>query len=94
MEINPMFELLSKIDNGFSNPVLVVRKKVEDLPVESEKKEYEEMEDQENQEEDEQPVKDEIVDGWKISRRTIKLFKFWPKDILKSAWINYLHTGE
>ncbi len=88
-----MFELLSKIGNGFSNPVLVVRKKVEDPPAESEKKEDEEMEDQENQEEDEQPVKDEIIDGWKISR-TIRLSRFWPKDIIKSTWINYLHIGE
>ena len=51
------------------------------------------MKDEENEEEGQnQDV--EIEGDMQIKRRRIMYFKFWPKDLLQSAWKTYLSAGE
>jgi len=68
----------------------VVKKKVEEIEIEAKSAKGE---DADMTQED--PSKDiEIQSGIRIERRPIRFFKFWPKDILGSAWRNYITTGE
>ena len=70
----------------------VYKKRVGEIEIDA--KSNNKKDEDEEMEEGEEPPKFEIIDGWKISKRPIRFFKFWPKDILKTAWKNYISTGE
>jgi len=83
--VEQVFTLLIELDEAFCNPVQITRKKVE---------EGQNVE-MENEEEVNDGSKDlEIVDGFTIKKRKIQFFRFWPKELLRNAWRNYLATGE
>jgi hypothetical protein len=89
-EIEDLYALLYRLDEGLSSPWQVSRKELN--PVELKDKE-EELKKASEAEENPHPM-DEIVENVFIRRRKMPLFRFWPKDNLRNAWRIYISSVE
>lgn len=87
---NQIFDLLIKLDQGLCNPVQVTRKQLE-----ADEKEAwitaRELAVKNQGEEGQAPLKDEeLQESTLVKKKKVFMFKFWPKDLLRNAWTNYI----
>ena len=78
--VGDLFQILSKLDEGFSSPDQVTHKELTEQELLEKSKDIEMKNDQlNNGEGDQEPLNEELDGNVLIKRKKIQFFKFWPK---------------